>query len=93
MCGKLFGQREKSAAGQGSIAEIEKVAGKVQWGFGNTLTDLCFGIDPTFADFDGTHITDAGLVHLKGLTNLETLHLSDTPITDAGLLHLEAFAN
>jgi hypothetical protein len=36
----------------------------------------------------GTQVTDAGLVHLKGMTGLRTLDLSDTQITDAGLAHL-----
>ena len=44
--------------------------------------------------FDGlglwsTQITDAGLMHLKGLTNLEELGLSSTRVTDAGLVHLK----
>jgi hypothetical protein len=30
-------------------------------------------------------ITDAGLIHLKGLTRLRNLHLDGLPITDAGL--------
>ena len=34
-------------------------------------------------------VTDAGLVHLKGLTSLETLELNNTQITDAGLVHLK----
>jgi len=33
-------------------------------------------------------ITDAGLVHLKGLTRLQLLGLRDTKVTDAGLEHL-----
>lgn len=33
-------------------------------------------------------MTDAGLVHLKGLTNLESLNLKGTGITDAGLVYL-----
>ena len=37
-----------------------------------------------------TKITDAGLVHIKGLTKLQTLDLRGTRITDAGLLHLKA---
>ena len=36
----------------------------------------------------GTPITDAGLVHLKGLTSLQDLNLSGTKITDVGLAHL-----
>jgi hypothetical protein len=35
-----------------------------------------------------TSITDAELVHLKGLTKLQTLNLYRTKITDAGLVHL-----
>ena len=33
--------------------------------------------------------TDAGLVHLKGLTSLQELVLDNTQVTDAGLVHLE----
>jgi Leucine-rich repeat (LRR) protein len=40
-----------------------------------------------------TQITDAGLAHLAGLTNLETLSLFGTHITDAGLAHLEKLTN
>ena len=40
-----------------------------------------------------TPITDAGLVHLAGLTNLQTLSLRDTPVTDAGLVHLAGLTN
>ena len=36
-----------------------------------------------------TQITDAGLVHLKGLTKLKGLDLDDTRVTDAGLVHLK----
>ena len=36
-----------------------------------------------------TQITDAGLVHLEGLTSLTWLFLSRTQITDAGLAKLK----
>jgi len=36
----------------------------------------------------GTAVTDAGLVHLKGLTALRDLQLGNTRITDAGLAQL-----
>jgi internalin A len=39
------------------------------------------------------NVRDAGLVHLKGLTNLSTLHLDHTPISDRELLHLEGLTN
>ena len=37
----------------------------------------------------GGSITDAGLVHLKGLTNLQTLNFSGTKVTDAGVAQLK----
>jgi hypothetical protein len=41
---------------------------------------------------DETKVTDAGLVHLKGMTGLENwLGLTDTQVTDDGLKHLEGF--
>ena len=39
-----------------------------------------------------TKITDAGLVHLKGLTNLQTLTLGASQVTDAGLVHLKGLS-
>jgi internalin A len=38
-------------------------------------------------------LSDAGLVHLKGLESLTDLHLSGTQITDAGLAHLKGLTN
>jgi hypothetical protein len=40
-----------------------------------------------------TTTTDAGLVHLRGLTSLEKLALPETKITDAGLVNLRTLAN
>jgi hypothetical protein len=37
----------------------------------------------------GTAVTDAGLVHLRGLTQLHHLNLDKTAVTDAGLAHLK----
>jgi len=37
----------------------------------------------------GTEITDAGLVHLTGLTKLQWLHLRNTRVTDAGVNELK----
>ena len=34
------------------------------------------------------HITDRGLVHVRGLTHLRTLRLTGTSITDGGMVHL-----
>ena len=38
--------------------------------------------------FNFNDITDAGLVHLKGLTNLQTLNLRSTQVTDASVAEL-----
>ena len=39
-------------------------------------------------DLSKTGVTDAGLVHLQGLTALKELCLQETRITDAGLARL-----
>jgi hypothetical protein len=41
-----------------------------------------------FVGLPGEAVTDAGLEHLKGLTQLKRLYLEDTRVTDAGLKHL-----
>ena len=47
-------------------------------------------IDPTpRAGLDGTKVSDAGLEHLKGLTQLQWLYLDGTKVSDAGLEHLK----
>ena len=38
---------------------------------------------------DGGQVTDAGLVHLKGLSRLESLAIGDTAVTDAGVVELQ----
>lgn len=40
-----------------------------------------------------TKTTDAGLVHLKGLTSLEKLTLPETDVTDAGMANLTGLKN
>ena len=40
----------------------------------------------------GTQITDAGLIHLTGLTGLEELDLRGTQISNAGLVHLKGLS-
>ena len=43
--------------------------------------------------FNDTQITDAGLEHLKDLTNLNRLNLDYTQVTDAGLEHLKGLSS
>jgi len=40
-------------------------------------------------NLDGTQVTDAGLAHVQGLSELGWLCLGDAHVTDAGLAHLE----
>ena len=42
----------------------------------------------TGLDLSSTKVTDAELVHIQGLSQLQTLNLGSTSITDAGLAHL-----
>jgi hypothetical protein len=46
------------------------------------------GLESTILILDGTQVSDTGLAHLKGLTNLGSLSLSGTQVSDAGLPHL-----
>ena len=38
---------------------------------------------------NGTQITDAGMVRLKGLTKLDELNLEETQVTDTGIAELQ----
>ena len=51
------------------------------------------GSEVDAVDLRDTQITDAGLIHLKGMTKLVNLHLDGTSITDAGLVHLKELTN
>ena len=51
--------------------------------YGSPITEA--GVGQRFAN-----VTDAGLVHLKGLANVSSLNLMGAKITDTGLLHLKA---
>ena len=65
-----------------AIAAIEALGGAAEIDENGTVVRVGF--------YEGTKVTDAGLVHLKGLTSLQYLGISDnTKITDAGLVHLK----
>ena len=60
------------------IAALEKLGAKIERNDnGDVVTVRC--------SWNET-LTDAGLVHLKGMTNLQTLDLQRTKVTDAGLV-------
>lgn len=58
--------------------------------FLHDVHEMFFGFDFRFASgIDGTiETTDSGLVHLAGLTQLQSLSLQGRQVTDAGLAHL-----
>ena len=72
-------QKEKEA-----IAAIEELGGTVE------SLGPGAGINVSFTNETPT---DAALVHLKQLTNLEWLSLGNTNVTDAGLVHVEGLTN
>ena len=53
--------------------------------------DLFFNVKEV--DFRNRSLTDAGLRHLRGLGELQSLSLSDTQVTDAGLVQLESLTH
>ncbi len=59
----------------------------LKW-LGSLLGDDLF-INVVYVSLDSTLVTDAGLKHLKGLTQLQSLSLNSTPVTDAGLEYLK----
>ena len=59
-----------------SVARLEDKGAKITKNDQDEVVEIAL--------FD-TQITDAGLIHLKGLTKLKTLSLSDN-FTDAGIL-------
>jgi len=65
-----------------AITEIKKLGGKVE--FDKTSLEK----PAVSVDFRGSQVTDAGLMHLKGLENLHSLNLETSRVTDAGLVHL-----
>ena len=62
-----------------SVAELEKLGAQIERKRGEVVAVDFLGWDK---------VTDTGLIHLKGLDNLQKLDLGGTQITDAGLVHL-----
>jgi beta-lactamase regulating signal transducer with metallopeptidase domain/Leucine-rich repeat (LRR) protein len=60
-----------------------------------TRAEADSGVRPDYRDYKyryPSQISDAGLIHVKGLTNLTELDLSASQITDSGLLNLAGLA-
>lgn len=85
LCGVLqltgCGGSSAGLSDEQATAEIKKLGGKITLSPDKKIT----GVDLTSKD-----VGDAGLAHLKGLANLQTLDLGqNSGITDAGLEHLK----
>ena len=78
---------EPPASQAEAVAAIKKLGGYV------TLDKTSGEVVGDFINLYGTQITDAGLVHLKGLASLTELSLDETQITDAGLVHLKGLTS
>ena len=74
---------KRSDAEKKAIAVIKKLGGDV------TFAEKKPGKPVIGVYLASTKVTDAGLVHLKGMMNLQMLHLYNTKVTDAGLVHLK----
>jgi len=72
------------AADADAVAALEELRAKIGQNEQGEIVEVRF-VSPT--------ITDAGLIHLKGLTKLQTLGLDGRTITDAGLVHLKGLTN
>ena len=75
---------KRSEAEKKAIAAIKKLGGEV------TFAEKKPGKPVIGVDLYNTKVTDAGLVHLKGLSKLQTLVLVDTKATVAGVKKLQA---
>jgi len=64
------------------------------WVFKNLRATIEYSEQDKVSSIFGGDLTDAGLVHLKGLTNLHSLDLFKCDnISDAGLIHLKGLTN
>jgi hypothetical protein len=85
-CGesKKFDEQPKveNESKEDAVAAIKKLGGKVQ-------TAENHGQPVVKVDLFRQPVTDAGLVHLKGLKSLSNLRLSETKVTDTGLVHIK----
>jgi hypothetical protein len=69
-----------------AVAEIKRLGGKVE--FDKTSP----GKPVVLVNLARSEVPDAGLVHLKELTRLRHLDLTDTRVTNAGLEHLKGLS-
>ena len=90
-------EQNKARREMAAVEVIEKLGGSVSYDpitpvrsatMRQILGDESFG-DVSEVWLGDTQVTDAGLVHLADLTNLDTVVLYNTKVTNAGLVHLD----
>ncbi|MAG94272.1 MAG: hypothetical protein CMJ48_11040 [Planctomycetaceae bacterium] len=73
-----------------ALSQITWVGARENRLFGDEhLLRVCIFDEILALNLDRTQVSDAGLQHLRGLSDLEYLWLEGTRVTDAGLKHLE----
>ena len=78
-CGAQNSKQQREA-----VKAIEALGGRVKLDESGNVSNVVLS---------NTKVSDAGLVHLKGLTSLTTLGLFNTKITDAGLVNLKGLTS
>jgi hypothetical protein len=81
-------KREQCQREQPAVREIERMGGSVKKEWLGTVVEVIFTSQRARRD-----VSDAGLEHLKGLTNLRGLAFGYTQVSDAGIEHLKGLTN
>ena len=100
VCGWLASKIKRAREQREAVKAIEELGGRVDWkpasggmirtaaAWVGKLMGEDWSVDVGAVYLTGTPVTDAGLEHLRGLTQLQLLSLDSTRVTDAGLAHL-----
>ena len=62
-----------------AVSAIKELEGRIEFEEGSVI----------MVDLGNTQVTDAGLVHLRGLTRVKSLNLHNTQVTDEGVKKLQ----
>ena len=98
----LLGRRIRQVQEQRKpVIELQKLGATVEYqetegGLSNALLRNLVGdeaLPVVEIYFLRTEVTDAGLVHLKGMRSLEVVDLRCTQVSDAGLVHLKGLTS
>jgi hypothetical protein len=102
--GWLAHEAERARAQRKLAAAIEQLGGRVEYRavsggmirivvvwWGKLLGEDLSG-DATYVHFRGALVSDAGLAHLQGLTQLQAIDLHNSQVSDAGVAHLRGMS-